>query len=84
MNLKHISSAILVVCSIGLFVSITGCTSQEEKDATAKANADIARIRELKEIEEARAKAANQSTEEYAAGMRKGAAAPIREFKTKP
>jgi hypothetical protein len=73
-----------LIISIGFWVSMTGCTSNEDKEAAIKANADIARIRELKEIEEARIKAENKSTEEFAAGMRKGAAAPIREFKTKP
>ena len=53
-------------------------TAQGDKD---KPNADLARIRELKEIEEARVKAANQSTEEFAKGVARGAAAPIRILK---
>lgn len=78
MNLKHISSAILVVCSIGLFVSITGCTSQEEKDATAKANADIARIRELKEKEEAGNVNRAASDKEYTRKQKEALQAPPR------
>lgn len=80
MNLKHISSAILVVCSIGLFVSMTGCTSQEEKDATAKANADIARIRELKEKEAAKTTSRDAAAEAYKKEVKKASEQPLRKI----
>jgi hypothetical protein len=46
-----------------------------------KTNTDLARLRELKEIEEARNKSASQSTKEFADGVQRGAAAPIRQIK---
>ncbi|MGL4575142.1 MAG: hypothetical protein ACRCV9_10175 [Burkholderiaceae bacterium] len=46
-----------------------------------KSSEDLAKIRAIKEAEEARTKAANQSTQEYADGVRKGAAAPVRVIK---
>ena len=81
MNLKHISSALFVVCSIGLFVSITGCTSQEEKDATAKANADIARIRELKEKEAASTTDREAKADAYKKADQEASRQPLREIK---
>jgi hypothetical protein len=46
-----------------------------------KSSEDLAKIRAIKEKEEARTKAANQSNNEFAEGLRKGGAAPIREIK---
>lgn len=46
-----------------------------------KSNADLARLRQLKEIEEARNKSSSQSTKEFADGVQRGAAAPIRQIK---
>lgn len=49
-----------------------------------KANADLARIREIKEAEEARSKDGDASLKKFTDDMRKGAAAPIRQLKTTP
>jgi predicted outer membrane protein len=67
----------------GRAAAVAASAVSSSKSDTEKANADLARIREIKEAEEARNKTANKSTEDFAAGMRKGAAAPVREFKTK-
>lgn len=71
MNINHI--AIMLVTTTMLF----GCSKPED----ASIATDVAKIRQIKEAEEARTKAGNQSTQEFAESIRKGAAAPIRQIK---
>jgi hypothetical protein len=61
--------------------SQSSATTPGTPSSSDKSSEDLAKIRAIKEQEEARAKASNQSTQEYADGVRKGAAAPIREIK---
>lgn len=53
-------------------------TAQQDKD---KPNADLARIREIKEREEAQRNAAKVSEEEFKRGFKEGAKQPLRDFK---
>jgi len=55
--------------------------SSQSAPAKSVRNEDLARMRELMEIEESRKTAAEQSSREFGAGVKKGGAAPIRELK---
>lgn len=62
------------VLSLICILVISGCGKSEVAD-------DVARIREIKEQEQAEKAAETQSNNEFAKGVRNGAAAPLREIK---
>jgi predicted small lipoprotein YifL len=69
-----------------LFVVLTACSKQEPaalppQTANDKMAQDIAKIREIKEQEQKDKAAREAKTKEFGDGMKRGADAPIREFK---
>ena len=56
-------------------------SSSQTVPAKPARDEDLARMRELMEKEESRKTAAEQSSREFGAGVKKGGAAPIRELK---
>ena len=84
MKIRNVLGFTFATVAIGISLNLTGCSSKEEKEATVKANADVARIRELKELEEARIKKAAEFGDKYNAEQRKLAAELNKKYNVKP
>jgi hypothetical protein len=69
---------VLLLCVASLSVGLVACGKSE---ADQKMADDIAKIREIKEKEQADLAKQEKEHKEFVEGMKKGAAAPLREIK---
>ena len=69
---------VLSLCVTGLVVGLVACGKSEADQKIAE---DIAKIREIKEKEQADLAKQEKDHKEFVEGMKKGAAAPIKQYK---